>query len=175
LLDEYPNFKSVDGTAESTTLESRSVDFITVGHAFHWFDLGKTKPEFLRILKPGGWVVIIWNNRRTDTTPFLRSYEGLLLNYGTDYKEVSPANFDYGVLGSFFGKTGFKMRLFENFQRFDLEGLKGRLLSSSYIPMEGHPNYEPMMNELEHIFLRHQKDGKVIFEYDTRVYYGQME
>jgi SAM-dependent methyltransferase len=175
LLDEYPNFKSVNGTAESTTLESHSVDFITVGHAFHWFNLGKTKPEFLRILKPGGWVVIIWNNRRTSTTPFLIAFENLLRSYGTDYKKVDPVYFDYQSLSGFFGENGCSMKQFENFQVFDFEGLKGRLLSMSFAPMEGHPNYEPMMDELERMFCRHQKDGKVIFEYDTRVYFGQMD
>jgi SAM-dependent methyltransferase len=175
LLDEYPRFKSINGTSESITLEGHSVDFITVGHAFHWFDAGKTKLEFLRILKPGGWVVIIWNNRRTSTTPFLTAFEDLLRNYGTDYKEVDPVYFDYQSLSGFFGENGYSIKLFENFQVFDFEGLKGRLLSMSFAPMEGHPNYEPMMDELERIFRRHQKDGKVIFEYDTRVYLGQME
>ena len=175
LSDEYPNFKSTNGTAESTTLEGHSVDFITVGHAFHWFDLGKTKEEFLRILKPGGWAVIIWNNRRTSTTPFLTAFEDLLRGYGTDYKKVDPAYFDYQSLSGFFGENGYSMKQFDNFQVFDFEGLKGRLLSMSFAPMEGHPNYEPMMNELERIFLNHQKDAKVIFEYDTRVYFGQMD
>jgi len=175
LLKEYSNFKSVDGTAESTILNDHSVDLITVGHAFHWFDVNESKVEFARILRPGGWVVLIWNDRRTDTTPFLRAYEDLLLKFGTDYKEVNPANFDDRVLIPFFGKGGFRVKLFDNFQVFDFEGLKGRLLSSSYVPMEGHPGYEAMMKELERIFLAYQSDGKVIFEYDTRVYYGRIE
>jgi SAM-dependent methyltransferase len=175
LLREYSNFKSINGTAESTTLEESSVDFITAGQAFHWFDVDESKEEFMRILKPRGWVVLIWNYRRTDTTPFLRAYEDLLLNFGTDYKEVNPANFDDGVLIPFFGKDGFRVNLFENSQVFDFEGLKGRLLSSSYAPMEGYPNYEEMMRELERIFLEYQSDGRVMFEYDTRVYYGRIE
>jgi SAM-dependent methyltransferase len=175
LLGEYCNFRSVNGSAESTSLEDRSADLITVGHAFHWFDVSKSRVEFSRILKPGGWVVLIWNDRRTDTTPFLRAYEELLLNFGIDYKEVNPLNFDYRALDRFFGRDGFQIRLFENFQVLDFEGLKGRLLSSSYIPMEGHPNYETMMAELQHIFLEFQKDGKVTFEYDTKLYWGRLE
>jgi SAM-dependent methyltransferase len=175
LLKEYSNFISIDGTAESTTLEDRSVDFVTVGHAFHWFDINRAKEEFIRILKPKGWVVLIWNGRRTDTTPFLRAYENLLLKFGTDYKKVNPANFDEKSLVPFFGRAGFRLKLFENFQVFGYEGLKGRLLSSSYVPMEGHPNFEAMMKELDRIFLAFQVDGKVMFEYDTKVYYGQIE
>lgn len=172
LLKGYPNFKSVDGTAESTTLGDDSVHMITVGHAFHWFKVKESRAEFSRIIKRGGWVVLIWNNRRTDSTPFLRAYEDLLLRFGTDYREVNPTNFDDRVLTYFFGKGGFRVEVFNNTQVFDLEGLKGRLLSSSYVPMEGHPNYEEMIKELERIFHLHQSDGRVVFEYDTRVYYG---
>jgi ubiquinone/menaquinone biosynthesis C-methylase UbiE len=175
LLKGYSNFRSIDGAAESTSLEDSSLDLITVGHAFHWFEVNKSKVEFSRILRPEGWVVLIWNDRRTDTTPFLRSYEDLLLNFGTDYKEVNPANFDYGVLTTFFGNNGFQIKLLENIQAFDFEGLKGRLLSSSYVPMEGHPNYETMVDELQHIFIEFQKDGKVIFEYDTELYWGRLD
>ncbi len=174
LLNGYPNFRSVNGTAESTTLEDSAVDLITVGHAFHWFDVGKSKVEFIRILRQRGWVVLIWNDRRTDSTPFLKAYEDLLRNYGTDYGEVNPANFDFKTLSTFFGKSGFEIKLFDNFQTFDFEGLKGRLLSSSYIPMEGHPNYIAMMDGLHRIFLEFQMDGKVVFEYDTKVYWGRL-
>ncbi|MGH7902191.1 MAG: class I SAM-dependent methyltransferase [Thermodesulfobacteriota bacterium] len=175
LLSEYYNFRSVAGSAESTSLKDRSADLISVGHAFHWFDVNKSRVEFSRILKPGGWVALIWNERRTDTTPFLRAYEDLLLNFGTDYKQVNPANFGYGVFSAFFSKNGFQIKVLENIQTFDFEGLKGRLFSSSYVPMDGDPNYETMMDQLQHIFLEFQKDGKVIFEYDTKLYWGRLE
>ncbi|MGH7890613.1 MAG: class I SAM-dependent methyltransferase [Thermodesulfobacteriota bacterium] len=174
ILNGYPNFESVNGTAESTTLEDGTVDLITVGHAFHWFDVGKSKVEFIRILRQGGWVALVWNDRRTDTTPFLRSYEDLLKNFGTDYSDVNPANFNFRTLSTFFGKGGFEIKLFDNFQTFDFEGLKGRLLSSSYVPMEDHSNYVVMMDELHRIFLESQKDGKVVFKYDTKVYWGRL-
>ena len=59
-------------------------------------------------------------------------------------------------------------------QVFDFEGLKGRLLSVSYAPEPGHPNHEPMIAELKRIFDRYQSDGRVRFEYETRVYSGQL-
>ena len=37
---------------------------------------------------PGGWIVLVWNVRRLDSTAFLREYENLLITYGTDYSEV---------------------------------------------------------------------------------------
>ncbi|GIW46304.1 MAG: methyltransferase [Deltaproteobacteria bacterium] len=173
-LGGYPNFISLEGTAEAIPLKDRSVDFITVGHAFHWFSVDKSRTEFLRILRPDGWVVIVWNQRRTDSTPFLRAYEGLLLRFGTDYAKVNPLNFNDSVLYSFFGRYGFKLRVFKNLQALDFEGLKNRLLSSSYVPMEGSLGYDNMMRELEAIFYQHSENGKVIFEYDTKVYYGKL-
>ena len=84
-LKQYPNFTSVNGTAEATTLPDRSMDFITAGQAFHWFDRIQTRKEFTRILKGGGWVALIWNDRHIDTSPFLCAYEDLLRQYGIDY------------------------------------------------------------------------------------------
>src|SRR6266480_1804978 len=87
LLSHYKKLVSIDGSAESTTVPNHSIDLITAGQAFHWFDRPKAKLEFARILKRDGWVVIIWNERRLDATPFLKAYEQLLLNFGTDYQD----------------------------------------------------------------------------------------
>jgi hypothetical protein len=59
-------------------------------------------------------------------------------------------------------------------QQFDYAGLEGRLLSSSYAPQQGEPTQEPMLQDLHLIFDQYQVDGKVRFEYDTRVFYGHM-
>lgn len=174
LLGKHPNFTSISGIAESTTLEDRSVDVITAAQAFHWFDREKTRREFLRILESGGWVVLIWNDRSTSATPFLKAYEDLLATYATDYAAVNHKQIDAGVIGSFFGGSGFKHAIFPNEQVFDFEGLKGRLLSSSYAPEAGHPKHTPMLNTLRAIFDEHQTNGNVAFEYDTAVYYGQL-
>lgn len=68
-LASYSHFVSVDATAEATTLRAGSVDFVVAAQAFHWFDREKVRPEFVRILKPEGWVVLVWNDRRPDSTP----------------------------------------------------------------------------------------------------------
>ena len=87
-MQHFGRFTSVAATAEDTTLSDRSVDFVTAGQGFHWFDAGKARREFARVLKPGGSVVLIWNSRRKDGKPFLVAYENLLRVYGTDYREV---------------------------------------------------------------------------------------
>ena len=172
LLKQHPNFTSVNGTAEATTLANGSVDFITAGQAFHWFDRNQARREFARILKPNGWVVLIWNDRQTDASSFLREYEELLQKYGTDYQQVNHRNIDTEAITAFFAPQLFTRREFENQQVFDMEGLTGRLLSSSYAPEPGHPNHQPMLEALRAVFDRYQAGGKVTLGYATTMYFG---
>ena len=174
LLAAYENFVSVGGRAEGTPLADASADFVTAGQAFHWFDPAPARREFKRILRPGGWAVLVWNDRRTEGTPLLAEYERLLLEYGTDYKEVSSKWAEGGSINALFGGGEVRARQFDNEQVLDFEGLKGRLASASYAPAPGHPNYEPLMRGLAAIFDRHQRGGRVVVEYDTKVFYGRL-
>lgn len=173
-LKDYPRFRSVAARAEETTLPDHGVDFVTAGQSFHWFDREKAGAEFARILKPQGWVALVWNERVTTTTPFLVAYERLLKIYSTDYERIDHRQINYDVIRDFFGSDRFRLEQFNNAQVFDYEGVKGRLLSSSYAPESGHPNHAPMLAELERIFQAYQDDGKVVFEYVTQMYYGQL-
>lgn len=174
LLAEYKTFTSIAGSAEETKLTSTSVDFVVAGQAFHWFDRSRVQIEFKRILKSQGWVVLLWNNRLTDTSAFLRAYEELLMHGSTDYSQVDHKNITDEVLQEFFQHREFKLKVFHNQQVFDLEGLRGRALSSSYVPAQGHPSHAAFMQELDAIFREHNRDNRVAFEYDTQVYYGQL-
>lgn len=173
VLADEERFHSVAGTAEETTLPDASVDLVTAGQAFHWFDRVRFRAEAARILRPGGRVALFWNRRRTDTTPFLRGYEDLLLRFGTDYRQVDHAQLGPADFEGFFGGP-YTARFFANQQRFDFEGLRGRLLSSSYAPGPGHPAHEPMLAALRGLFDRHQEEGWVRFEYDTELYVGEV-
>jgi len=173
VLGEYEKVVFIGGTAEETTLEPASLDFVTAAQAAHWFDLKRTREEFVRILRPGGWCVLIWNERMTDSTPFLREYEQLLLDYATDYKEVRHER-TTAVIDEFFRPQKCKERVFDFVQRFGYEGVAGRLLSSSYVPLEGQPNHAPMMLELERIFSAYERSGVVEFEYKTRMFYARL-
>src|SRR5690606_30196225 len=102
LLAGYSNFHSIAGTAEATALPSRSVDAVVAAQAFHWFNAAKARNESLRILVPGGWAVLLWNARRLDATPFLRAYEQLLLDHGTDYASVRHDRVDEAKLAAYF-------------------------------------------------------------------------
>jgi len=173
LLTDFESVSFVTGTAEQTTLAGESVDFVTAAQAAHWFDRDRARREFSRILRPHGWCALIWNERRTDGTPFLREYEDLLMKFGTDYKEVRHEQ-TTATISDFFAPMPYQEETAEMRQEFDFEGLAGRLLSSSYAPLEDHPSHAPMMKELERIFRKHAKDGTVEFEYTTRVFFGRL-
>jgi SAM-dependent methyltransferase len=172
-LRDYPKFTSVTGTAEATTLADHSVDLVTAAQAAHWFDREKARREFIRICRPGGWTVLLWNERRTGSTPFLLAYEQLVVEYGTDYQDVRSERTTEQI-ETFFAPSRFEIRTFDYHQDFHYPALEGRLLSSSYTPQSGDTRYAPMLRELRRVFEAHQVHDRVTFEYDTRVYYGQL-
>jgi ubiquinone/menaquinone biosynthesis C-methylase UbiE len=174
LLAGFPRFTSIAGTAEATTLADQSVDFVTAAQAAHWFNREQARREFVRILKTGGWLVLLWNERLTDSTPFLRGYEQLLLNYGTDYQDIRHEHTTDAV-NEFFDPAPYQEREFEMRQEFDYSSIEGRLLSSSYAPGPEHPSYPAMVKELRAIFNAHAVGGRTTFEYRTRLYFGRLK
>jgi SAM-dependent methyltransferase len=173
LLASFPKFTSIAGTAEATSLADHTMDFVTAAQAAHWFDRERARREFVRILKPEGWLVLLWNERVTDATAFLRAYEQLLLKHGTDYQDVRHERTTSAV-NEFFDPAPFVERTFEMRQEFDYAGVEGRLLSSSYVPGPEHPQHAPMLRDLRRIFDAHQAQGRVAFDYETRVFFGRL-
>lgn len=173
-ISDRERFVSISGTGEITTLPSKSCDAITCAQSFHWFDRMKAKKEFQRILKNGeSYCFLIWNSRRNDL-PFLAECEALQKKYCKEYEEVNHKNVDSKVLNNFFIPETWKLEEFDNSQVFDLEGLKGRLQSSSFWPQQEQPEYEPLMKEVDALFNKYQINGKVEFHYRTEVFYGKV-
>jgi len=173
-LAGYEKFTSITGSSEATTLDDASVDFVTAGQAFHWFEPIGTRREFVRILKPNGWAVMIWNDRRIGETAFGRAYEDLLVRYSTDYTKVKDAYPETHDMEEFFGKGNLRRYELPNFQEFDFAGLAGRLRSSSYAPREGDARFEPMMALLREVFDANQTNDKVRMDYTTQIYAGHL-
>lgn len=167
----YPNFRSINGSAESTTLAKDSVDFVTAAQSFHWFDAPRAKIEFRRILRDGGWVILIWNTRKT-ATPFLQAYDQLVREASKEKRTERHEDLDDTALCSFLGDH--RVAKLSNFQELGFEGLVGRLLSSSYAPLPGEPTYERTLARLSEIFNRYKANGVVRFEYETEAYSGQL-
>lgn len=172
LLQHHQGFKSIDGTAEVTTLPDQQTDLIVATQAFHWFEPATTRKEFKRILTPRGKVALIWNDRKFDA-PFGQAYENYLLTHGTDYRKVNHRQIDRKRIERFFEHDQVALHTYYNYQEFDFEGLKGRALSSSYFPNSDSPQFETLMQELRTLFDHHRQNGVVRVEYDTLVFIGQ--
>jgi len=174
LLGAEPNWQSIDGSAEATTLPSESVDLAAAGQAFHWFDREKARREFARILRPPRRVALVWNDRRTEGSAFSEGYEALLRRHGTDYRAVDHKNLVPGDFDAFFRPGPWKLFTLPNAQQLDRESLRARLLSSSYTPAPGDPRHPAMLADLEKLFHAAAQDGIVRMEYDTKVYVGNV-
>lgn len=170
-LGDHPRFRSVAGTAEATNLPGGRVDLISAGQAFHWFDPKAARAEFTRILRPGGHIALFWNTRDVEATAFLRAYEALLQAFGTDYDAVDHRRVGPEHLKRFF-RGPYLTFTFPNEQVLDFDGLKGRLLSSSYTPAPGHPQHAPMLEDLYRIFETHEVAGSVRLLYVTELHVG---
>ena len=166
-LHHYPGFSSRNHQAENTGLRTHSADLITVAQAFHWMEPVQTKKEFFRILKPGGHIVLAWNLRLKHSA-FLRDYHALKQKFGIDYKDSKMV--DKEAISIFFHPKLYSVHEFPNVQRLDFESLKGQLLSASYIPLPGHPSYNPMINELIHLFIAYNENGFVQMEFETKLF-----
>jgi SAM-dependent methyltransferase len=174
IYGKNPSFRSVEGRAEQTNLDSSDADFIVVGQAFHWFEVAEARREFLRVLKPSGWSMVVWNERDFESTPFLAGYDQLLKRYAPDYAREKHKQVYDSELEEFFGRGGYVEKNFRFYQELDFDGVRGRMQSSSYTPELGHPHYERMVAELSRLFHAHEVHGRVTFEYITRMYYGRL-
>ncbi len=177
LLPQWPNFHSINATAESTTLPPASIDFVIAGQAFHWFDPIATRKEFRRILKPPGIVALIWNERRLQESPFTQAYEKLVHEFETDLtaaraKSITATGRE--ALNDFFPPASCHERVFDNPQKLDRQGLIDRISSSSYMPLPSDPRYPQMLQTANTIFDAHQQNGLVTMPHDTHVFFGRL-
>jgi SAM-dependent methyltransferase len=173
-LGGRPGFVSLDGRAERTGLEPHSVDLVTASQAFHWFDPGPTRAEFRRILVPGGFVALIWNNRSEDS-PYLAEYEQFLRQYSVDYEQAdhrrtSPRQ----SVAAFFAGSPLREAEFPNPQELDLAAVQGAYRSTSYSLRPDHPRFPEAMVRLAELFDRHQRGGRVTSALRCRVYWGRL-
>ncbi|MCU0498432.1 MAG: class I SAM-dependent methyltransferase [Anaerolineae bacterium] len=173
----YPSFRSINGSAEQTTLADHSIDLIIAGQAFHWFDPEAARAEFRRILKPNGWLSVFWNSRPREITPWVQDYMELIRDFSTDYEDmkVKRGSNRLEEMDSLFGVGRYQKLEFPNTHILDFEGLKGRILSTSYMPTETDSQYSSLLTRLQTMFETHQKGGLIRMEYLTELYYGQLQ
>jgi ubiquinone/menaquinone biosynthesis C-methylase UbiE len=174
LAGRYPRLRCVDGAAEATGLPSHTSDLITVAQALHWFDLSRARTEFYRILRPGGWCAVIYNERRLGGDAFHDGYERLLREFGIDYEVVQRQHLTWDRISGFFAPYEMRRSVFPNMQSLTLEALEGRIVSSSSMPRPGHARYAAMRAAIADLFETHQATGCVRLEYECAVSYGRL-
>ncbi len=175
LLSGFQNFTSMEGNSESTGLPDASIDLICAAQAFHWFKQEIAKVEFNRILKKPGYLALLWNDRKTDSSQFLKEYEELIIRNATDYKQVNHKQFSLEVVQAFCGDNVVIHHKFHNEQILDFKSLMGRLFSSSYIPNKPAAKVEQIKTELKQLFDQYHQNGKVVIEHNTVVYVCQLK
>ncbi len=167
-------FRSIGAAAEETGLPDASVDLVTCAQAFHWFDLQAARREFARILRATKPVALVWNDRDSAASPFMRAYEAALQSQGPEYTRAHHRNVTDNTadrIATFFGGH-LVNRTFANHQTLDQEALLGRTFSSSYTPAEGTPERAEMARVMLRLFEQHQSNGVVDMLYTTRLYVG---
>ncbi len=174
LLDGYPRFSSLNGRAEATTLPDNSIDLITAGQAFHWFDPPATRVEFKRILKAGGWVALIWNKRPEGEFHVLDAYSDMLQRYSPEYDLVRRRD-DSAAAGMsvLYGDNGYREFSLPHLQALSYDAFWGRLMSSSYTPLLGQPGHDEIRIRSREIFDEYAVDGILEFPYETQLFLGQ--
>src|SRR6185437_14772718 len=179
-LGNYSNFRSINATAEVTTLADRSVDFITAGQAFHWFEPTSTRREFIRILRQkslnaGGMVILVWNERRRDDS-FAIEYQDLVDRHSLDepaararVDAVEPASIE-----AFFAPSRCELASLPNHQDLDAQGLIDRLLSISHMPGPDHPLQDRLIEAALDLFHKHAQNDRVRMNYNKSIFYGRL-
>lgn len=156
----------VRGTAECTNLPTNSVDVVVCAQAFHWFRHAEALSEFHRVLRPGGWVALIWNIR-DESDPLTAEYTQAIRSViGSEPAEMR--GFEESVLDT----NGFARResvAVPHEQWLDVAGFIGRATSASYVPKSG-PGHDHLVASLRAIHARHATpSGLVAMRYSTRV------
>ena len=174
LLSEYENFHSIHGSSESTNLKDNSIDLIVCAQAFHWFDRQKTKQEFHRIANNGAHLCLIWNDRK-ETEPFQIDYEKLIQEFAIDYNEISHRNITQDIIEDFYAPNKFKKFILNYEQHFDLDGLIGRIISSSYMPNQNDVNFPQLKSAIVSLFDKYKQNEIVTFAYNTIIFLGKIK
>ena len=152
------------GEAARTGLDDASVTLVTAAQAFHWFDADEALAEFHRVLKPGGHVAAIWNVR--GESPFMADYQAVLRQFSAEYSVIESWEEALARLRVHRRVEAPREHEVPNAQVFDLDGLRGRLWSSSYV-RHGVTDHAGFDTAVRALFETHAREGVVELPYRT--------
>jgi SAM-dependent methyltransferase len=173
-LARHANYEARDGTADATGLTDGAVDLVIAAQAFHWFDPRRFRAESLRILRPGGWAALIWNDRDTAATPFLAGYDALLVEFGNDYLAIRYRHQGTDAIPVYFDGRVPPVAEFRHQRRMDWSMLEALAGSASYLPAPGQPRHAELMVALRSLFDSHAEGGMIEMRYTCRVHAAQL-
>lgn len=173
-LAGYQRFRSLPDRAEQLSLPDHSIDLVTAGQAFHWFDPVAARREFSRVLRGRAPVALVWNDRNDDS-PLEQGYLALMLEFAPDYQSLRLDPSSDELLAQFFAPATMHTATFDREQWLDQAGLLARVTSSSCAPLPDDPSYPAMKARLDQLFQDHQQDGRVRLSYTTRLYWGYLK
>lgn len=172
LLLQCAGYRSVAASAENTTLADASLDAITCAQAFHWFDVSAVRHEWLRILKPNGRVVLIWNTRPL-RDPLQAEFDDILCEFAGEKHAVLTARQELDTVPPFFGSAGCEELRFPNSQRLDRRGLVSLVLSRSTMPDRSTPAGKAAEIVVSDLFDRYALGEMVTVNYLTVAFVGR--
>ena len=160
------------GTADDTGLPSRSVHAVTAGRAIQWFDPASSHAEILRILRPGGWLVVV--RTPPGDTYSNAALERLRNECGSPharYRGDHPPQVDDST---HFGGDDFIFLTFPGSVRETWPQFIGRMRSLSFSPQPGEPRFRAFESVAREIFDGGAEEGTLRVRYATEVLMKQM-
>ena len=125
LEQRLPDVRTSQASAEEIPAPDASYDVVVSAQAFHWFDLARALPEIARVLKPGGRLALVWN-QRDERIPWVRRLGAII---GTQDQLREPA--EALVASSRFGFV--EDSVFRHWQVVDRESIQDLVLSRSNV------------------------------------------
>jgi len=173
LLSHHINYVSLAASAENTTLADASVDIITAAESYHWFDNEIAKKEFKRILKPNGYVFLIWNVFAGD------AYEeemNAISDFYRSKKQIGRAKIPHEQRAiALFGKNSYEKAELDNSMLQDFDSFCGGWLSTSFAPDKGTDDYKKFCEKAKMLFDKYAIDGKICSTIKTVCYWGKLK
>jgi ubiquinone/menaquinone biosynthesis C-methylase UbiE len=170
-LSGHPSFRPILASAEATSLPAHSVDLILAGQALHWFEPDTARREFMRILKPGGWLAVVWNH---PADPALGNALSAILTAENGWDATPISRPPQKPFSFYFGSDEYTRLTTSAMQQETWDEFLGSLCSDSHAPDGDHPAYPQLARAARQVFDQFSRDGWVAVRYATELCLGQM-